>query len=54
MRDKRAHCGHDLGCPFRRGIPFIETTSDGQLRVGLNFCSFQASLVQFDVVFTTV
>jgi hypothetical protein len=54
MRDKRAHCGHDLGCPFRPGIPFIETTSDGQLRVGLNFCSFQASLVQFDVVFTTV
>jgi hypothetical protein len=54
MRDTRAHCGHDLGCRFRRGLPFIETTSDGQLRVGLNFCSFQASLVQFDVVFTTV
>src|SRR6266511_3213485 len=36
---------------FRRGLPFIETTSDGQLRVGLNFCSFQASLAQFDVVF---
>jgi Dyp-type peroxidase family len=35
---------------FRRGLPFLETTPDGQLRVGLNFCSFQASLDQFDVV----
>jgi Dyp-type peroxidase, C-terminal len=36
---------------FRRGLPFMETAPDGQLRVGLNFCSFQASLDQFDVVF---
>lgn len=36
---------------FRRGLPFMETTPDGQLRVGLNFCSFQASLDQFDVIF---
>jgi len=36
---------------FRRGLPFMETTPDGQLRVGLNFCSFQGSLEQFDVVF---
>lgn len=37
---------------FRRGMPFVETTPDGQLRVGLNFCSFQATLDQFDVVFS--
>jgi Dyp-type peroxidase family len=36
---------------FRRGLPFMETSADGQLRVGLNFCSFQASLEQFDVIF---
>lgn len=42
---------HDATQIFRRGLPFIETTPDGQLRVGLNFCSFQASLAQFDVVF---
>ena len=36
---------------FRRGLPFMETGSDGQLRLGLNFCSFQASLEQFDVIF---
>jgi Dyp-type peroxidase family len=42
---------HDDTQIFRRGLPFIETTPDGQLRVGLNFCSFQASLDQFDVVF---
>jgi deferrochelatase/peroxidase EfeB len=36
---------------FRRGLPFMETTPAGALRVGLNFCSFQASLEQFDVVF---
>jgi Dyp-type peroxidase family len=42
---------HDATEIFRRGLPFIETTSDGQLRVGLNFCSFQASLAHFDVVF---
>lgn len=42
---------HDDTQIFRRGLPFIETTADGQVRVGLNFCSFQASLDQFDVVF---
>lgn len=42
---------HDDTQIFRRGLLFMETTSDGQLRVGLNFCSFQASLAQFDVVF---
>jgi Dyp-type peroxidase family len=42
---------HDATEIFRRGLPFIETTTDGQLRVGLNFCSFQASLAQLDVVF---
>jgi Dyp-type peroxidase family len=42
---------HDDNQIFRRGLPFMETTPDGQLRVGLNFCSFQGSLEQFDVVF---
>jgi Dyp-type peroxidase family len=42
---------HDDTQIFRRGLPFIETTPDGQVRVGLNFCSFQASLEQLDVVF---
>jgi Dyp-type peroxidase family len=42
---------HDDTQIFRRGLPFMETTTDGQLRVGLEFCSFQASLDQFDVVF---
>lgn len=42
---------HDDTQIFRRGLPFIETTPDGQVRVGLQFCSFQASLDQFDVVF---
>lgn len=42
---------HDDTQIFRRGLPFIETDSAGQVRVGLNFCSFQASLDQFDVVF---
>jgi Dyp-type peroxidase family len=42
---------HDDTQIFRRGLPFMETSADGQLRVGLNFCSFQASLDQFDVVF---
>jgi Dyp-type peroxidase family len=42
---------HDDNQIFRRGLPFIETTADGQVRVGLQFCSFQASLDQFDVVF---
>jgi hypothetical protein len=31
-------------------MPFTET-KDGQVQVGLHFCSFQASLEQFDVVF---
>ena len=42
---------HDDTQIFRRGLPFFETTPDGQVRVGLQFCSFQASLDQFDVVF---
>jgi Dyp-type peroxidase family len=42
---------HDDNQIFRRGLPFMETAADGQLRIGLNFCSFQASLEQFDVVF---
>lgn len=43
---------HDAVQIFRRGLPFFETTTDGQVRVGLNFCSFQATLDQFDVVFS--
>lgn len=43
---------HDAVQIFRRGLPFVETSPDGQLRVGLNFCSFQATLDQFDVVFS--
>jgi Dyp-type peroxidase family len=35
---------HDATQVVRRGLPFIETTADGELRIGLNFCSFQASL----------
>jgi deferrochelatase/peroxidase EfeB len=42
---------HDETQIFRRGLPFLESTPEGELRVGLNFCSFQASLEQFDVVF---
>jgi deferrochelatase/peroxidase EfeB len=42
---------HDDNEIFRRGLPFMETGADGQLRIGLNFCSFQASLEQFDVIF---
>jgi Dyp-type peroxidase family len=42
---------HDDTQIFRRGLPFIETTPAGEVRVGLQFCSFQASLEQFDVVF---
>lgn len=42
---------HDDTQIFRRGLPFIETSPEGQVRVGLQFCSFQASLDQFDVVF---
>jgi Dyp-type peroxidase family len=41
---------HDDTQIFRRGLPYMETT-DGELRVGLQFCSFQASLDQFDVLF---
>jgi Dyp-type peroxidase family len=41
---------HDNTQIFRRGLPFIEVGPDGRVRVGLNFCSFQASLDQFDVV----
>ena len=40
---------HDDVEIFRRGLPFLET-SDGQVRVGLNFASFQASLDQLDTV----
>jgi Dyp-type peroxidase family len=32
---------HDDVQIFRRGLPFMETTADGQLRVGLDFCSFR-------------
>lgn len=35
---------------FRRGLPFVEVT-DGKVRVGLHFCSFQATPNQFDAVF---
>jgi Dyp-type peroxidase family len=42
---------HDDTQIFRRGLPFIETSTEGQPRIGLNFCSFQASLDQFDVAF---
>lgn len=42
---------HDDAQVFRRGLPYMETAPDGQLSVGLHFCSFQASLDQFDVVF---
>lgn len=40
---------HDDVEIFRRGLPFLETL-DGQVRVGLNFASFQASLDQLDTV----
>jgi deferrochelatase/peroxidase EfeB len=40
---------HDGNEIFRRGLPFVETV-EGQLCVGLNFVSFQASLDQFDVI----
>lgn len=36
---------------FRRGLPFVEAGPDGNLRVGMHFVSFQASLDQFRVVF---
>jgi deferrochelatase/peroxidase EfeB len=41
---------HDDTEIYRRGMPFVETT-EGRLRVGLQFASFQASLDQFDVIF---
>jgi deferrochelatase/peroxidase EfeB len=41
---------HDDTHIFRRGLPFMDTTPASKLEVGLNFCSFQASLDQFDVV----
>jgi Dyp-type peroxidase family len=40
---------HDSNMVFRRGLPFFEA-DDGEMRIGLQFCSFQASLDQFDVV----
>lgn len=36
---------------FRRGLPFVEAGPDGNLRAGMHFVSFQASLDQFRVVF---
>lgn len=42
---------HDDTQIFRRGLPYMETTPEGKLEVGLQFCSFQATLDQFDVVF---
>ncbi|PZS24621.1 MAG: hypothetical protein DLM58_24345 [Pseudonocardiales bacterium] len=41
---------HDDTEIFRRGLPFMEVR-DGQLAVGLQFCSFQANPAQFDAVF---
>ena len=40
---------HDDTQIFRRGLPFLEV-ADGQIRVGLNFVSFQSSLDLFDTV----
>ncbi|WP_442939980.1 hypothetical protein [Nocardioides sp. B-3] len=42
---------HDDNQIFRRDLPYMETTPDGKLEVGLQFCSFRATLDQFDVVF---
>jgi deferrochelatase/peroxidase EfeB len=42
---------HDDTQIFRRGLPYLEITPEGKLEVGLQFCSFQATLDQFDVVF---
>jgi Dyp-type peroxidase family len=50
VRNAGPRTGHDDCQIFRRGLPFVETTDDGQVRVGLQFASFQASLEQFDVV----
>jgi deferrochelatase/peroxidase EfeB len=41
---------HDDTQIFRRGLPFLEAPG-GQVRVGLNFVSFQSSLDKFDTVF---
>jgi Dyp-type peroxidase family len=41
---------HDETQIFRRGLPFLDV-SEGQVKVGLNFVSFQSSLDQFDTVF---
>lgn len=40
---------HDDTQIFRRGLPFMEVL-DGQVRVGLNFASFQSNLDEFDTV----
>ncbi len=40
---------HDDVQIFRRGLPFFEAL-DGNLRVGLNFVSFQSNLDKFDTV----
>lgn len=42
---------HDDVQIFRRGLPFMEISPEGELRVGLQFCSFQSSLDHFDTVF---
>ena len=36
---------------FRRGLPFMDV-ANGAIEVGLHFCSFQATLAQFDTVFS--
>lgn len=41
---------HDDTQIFRRGLPFMEVV-EGQLQMGLQFCSFQANPDQFDTVF---
>lgn len=41
---------HDDNEIFRRGMPYVEFV-DGAVKVGLHFCSFQATPNQFDTVF---
>ncbi len=41
---------HDDVAIFRRGLPFIEVDGEAEIRVGLQFASFQARPRQFDVV----
>jgi Dyp-type peroxidase family len=41
---------HDDSEIFRRGMPYVEFV-DGVVKVGLQFCSFQATPNQFDAVF---